>query len=74
MPAKEITGKTRVYAHLARAAGVSRPAEHAPARLGEQKRSCIDPAAAVQRIGWKPEIAIADGLARTLEHFRGQRG
>ncbi len=61
-----------VYAHLARAAGVTRPAEHAPARMGEQRRSCIDPRAALAAIGWRPEVAIADGLARTMEYFRKQ--
>jgi UDP-glucose 4-epimerase len=62
-----------IYGHLARAAGVSRPAEHAPARLGEQKRSCIDPAEAARALGWRPEVVLADGLARTLEFFRKQR-
>ncbi len=62
-----------VYAHLARAAGVQRGPEHAPARLGEQKRSCIDPSAAARAIGWRPEVALADGLARTLEWFRARR-
>ncbi len=68
------TDVNRIYAHLARAAGVSRPPEHAPGRMGEQKRSCVDPAAAAKAIGWKPEVAIEDGLARTLEFFRKQRG
>jgi len=63
-----------IYEHLARAAGVSRPAEHAPGRLGEQKRSCIDPSAAAKALGWRPEVPLADGLARTLEFFRKQRG
>ncbi len=67
------TDVNRIYAHLARAAGVSRPPEHAPGRMGEQKRSCVDPAAAAGAIGWRPEVAIEDGLARTLEFFRKQR-
>ena len=61
-----------LYRHLARAAGVSRPPEHAPARLGEQRRSCIDPAAA-GAVGWRPEVALADGLARTFEWFAARR-
>ncbi|HYD43594.1 MAG TPA: NAD-dependent epimerase/dehydratase family protein [Anaeromyxobacter sp.] len=67
------TDVNQIYAHLARAAGVSRAPEHAPGRMGEQKRSCVDPAAAAKAIGWKPEVAIEDGLARTLEFFRKQR-
>ncbi len=68
------TDVNTLYAHLARAAGVDRPPEHAPGRLGEQRRSCIDPSAAFQAIGWRPEVPVADGLARTLEFFRKQRG
>ncbi len=68
------TDVNAVYRHLARAAGVTRPAEHAPARMGEQRRSCIDPRAALAAIGWKPEVAIEDGLARTMEYYRKVRG
>ncbi len=68
------TDVVQLYGHLARAAGVTRPPEHAPARLGEQRRSCIDPSAAASAIGWRPEVALADGLARTLEWFRSRRG
>jgi len=66
------TDVVELYQHLARAAGVSRPPEHAPARLGEQRRSCIDPAAA-GAVGWRPEVALADGLARTFEWFAARR-
>jgi UDP-glucose 4-epimerase len=67
------TDVVALYGHLARAAGVSRPAEHAPARLGEQKRSCIDPAEAARILGWRPQVALAEGLARTFEWFRARR-
>jgi UDP-glucose 4-epimerase len=67
------TDVNAIHAHLARAAGVSRPAEHAPGRMGEQKRSCVDPRAAGAALGWRPEVRIEDGLARTLEYFRSQR-
>jgi UDP-glucose 4-epimerase len=67
------TDVVQLYAHLARAAGVSRPPEHGPARLGEQKRSCIDAAAAAKAIGWRPEVPLADGLARTFEWFKARQ-
>jgi UDP-glucose 4-epimerase len=67
------TDVNALHAHLARAAGVERPAEHVPARMGEQRRSCIDPSAAAGAIGWRPEVALADGLSRTLEWFRARR-
>jgi UDP-glucose 4-epimerase len=67
------TDVVALYGHLARAAGVQRPPEHAPAKMGEQRRSCISPAAAAGEIGWRPEVAIADGLARTFEWFKARR-
>jgi UDP-glucose 4-epimerase len=68
------TDVVELYGHLARAAGVVRAPQHAPPRLGEQRRSCIDPSAAARTIGWRPEVAIADGLARTFEWFRARQG
>jgi len=62
-----------VYARLARAAGSSAAAVHAEARLGEQRRSCIDNRAALAALGWRPEVSIDDGLARTLGFFRERR-
>jgi UDP-glucose 4-epimerase len=62
-----------LHAHLARAAGVDAPLVHAPARPGEQARSCIDPSRAAVAIGWRPEVAIAEGLSRTLAWSRAQR-
>jgi UDP-glucose 4-epimerase len=67
------TDVLELYGHLARAAGVDRPAELGPARLGEQKRSCVDPSAAARAIGWRPEVSLADGLARTFQWFKARR-
>jgi UDP-glucose 4-epimerase len=67
------TDVNELYAHIARAAGSDRPAEHAPARLGEQKRSCIDPSRAGAVVGWRPEVKLADGLRRTFEWFAARR-
>jgi UDP-glucose 4-epimerase len=67
------TDVVELYGHLARAAGSTRPPEHAPARLGEQRRSCIDPGAAASAIGWRPEVKLADGLQRTFEWFKVRR-
>jgi UDP-glucose 4-epimerase len=67
------TDVNQLYAHIARAARSDRPAEHAAPRLGEQKRSCIDPARAAAAIGWRPEVTLSDGLARTFEWFAARR-
>ena len=63
-----------LYAGIARAAGSSAAPIHAEARLGEQRRSCISPAAAAAALGWRPEVALQDGLARTLAFFKARRG
>jgi UDP-glucose 4-epimerase len=57
---------------LARAAGVERPPVHRAARLGDQRRSCLDVTLARTQLGWAPRVTLEDGLARTLEHFRAE--
>jgi UDP-glucose 4-epimerase len=64
------TDVNRLYELLARAAGSQAPAAHGPAKPGEQRRSCLDASAAGRVLGWKPEVRLEDGLARTVEFFR----
>jgi UDP-glucose 4-epimerase len=47
---------------------------HGPAKSGEQRRSVIDCRRAAELLGWRPEVSIADGLARTVEWFRARSG
>ncbi len=59
---------------LIEVSGRSIPVVHAEARAGEQKRSVIDPAAYGRSTGWRPQVAVADGLARTYRWFeQGKR-
>jgi UDP-glucose 4-epimerase len=64
------TDVNRLYALLARAAGVDRPAQHAPAKPGEQMRSSVDPSLAGKVLGWRPAVALEEGLQRTVGWFR----
>ncbi|MCX8072624.1 MAG: GDP-mannose 4,6-dehydratase [Candidatus Binatia bacterium] len=57
---------------LCRACGVERPEVHGPAKPGEQRRSSIDSTLAAQVLGWRPEVALEDGLRRTVEYFRSR--
>jgi len=66
------TDVNELYAELARACGLDRPARHADARPGEQRRSVVDPTLAHELWGWHPEVPLAEGLARTVEFFRGR--
>jgi UDP-glucose 4-epimerase len=67
------TDVNALYAELAEAAKTSQPPQHAEAKPGEQRRSCIDPALAAKLFGWKPEVALAEGLSRTYEFFAARR-
>jgi UDP-glucose 4-epimerase len=64
------TDVNALYRHLAEAAGSTTPAVHAAGKPGEQRRSVIDPGKAGRVLGWKPEVALAQGLRQTLEWFR----
>jgi UDP-glucose 4-epimerase len=64
------TDVNRLYALLARAAGVDRAAQHALAKPGEQMRSSVDPSLAAKVLGWRPAVALEEGLQRTVGWFR----
>jgi UDP-glucose 4-epimerase len=49
------------------------PLDHAPARVGELQRSAVDPRKAYDTFGWRAEMTIRDGLARTFDWFAAQR-
>ena len=55
---------------LARFTGVDRKTVHGAAKAGEQRRSVLDAAAAGQVLGWKPRVAIEEGLSGTASWFR----
>jgi len=64
------TDVNELYARLAEAAGSRVPPLYAPARPGEQRRSCVDPALAGRVLGWKPQFALKEGLAETFAFFK----
>ena len=45
-----------------------------PARPGDLRRSLLDVRKAERLLGWKPRIALSEGLARTGEFFRSRQG
>ena len=68
------TSVNDLFARLARSAGFDGPPGHGPARPGEQRRSCLDPARAAHELGWRPSVSLDDGLARTFEFFKKEAG
>ncbi len=43
---------------------------HGPGMPGEQRRSCLENALALDELGWYPEVFLEEGLARTYSFFR----
>lgn len=41
-----------------------------PLPLDDPKRRCPDISKAEREIGWKPQIALEDGLKKTVEYFK----
>jgi UDP-glucose 4-epimerase len=46
------------------------PEVHGPAKLGEVERSCLDATKADRELGWRPQVDLKAGLAKTVEYFR----
>ncbi len=64
------TTVNELYRRLARLIGVSRTAEHGPAKPGEQRRSLLDAARAKSLLGWRPSTLLDEGLTQTVAWFR----
>lgn len=64
------TDVVELHRGIATACGSSTAPAFAAPRAGEQKRSCIDPSKAGEVLGWKPEVSLEEGLARTAAFFR----
>jgi UDP-glucose 4-epimerase len=64
------TDVNRLFELLRAVVGSDAVAVHGPAKRGEQLRSCLDPSHAAARLGWRPAVALAAGLAATVRAFR----
>ncbi|HYW51370.1 MAG TPA: NAD-dependent epimerase/dehydratase family protein [Gemmatimonadaceae bacterium] len=67
------TSVVALAAGLQNAAGSQVPVNHADARAGEQRQSCLAVTKSAEVLGWTPQVSLADGLKATLEFFRAER-
>lgn len=58
-----------LLAELGRILDVEVAAVHVDPRPGDVRHSCADPSGAADDLGWRAEVALADGLARTVRWF-----
>jgi UDP-glucose 4-epimerase len=59
------TSVKELHAACRRAAGIEEEPMHRDARLGDVIRSVIDPARAGRELGWRAEVSLDEGIART---------
>jgi UDP-glucose 4-epimerase len=67
------TDVNQLAALLLEAAKSGSEVRHGPAKSGEQTRSVVDVRRAAEVFGWRPEVSLREGLARTVEFFRGKQ-
>ena len=66
------TSTRQLHSVIANAAGAPDDPEFHPPRLGDLRRSCLDIGLAADVLGWRPQVTIDAGVARTVDYFRDQ--
>jgi UDP-glucose 4-epimerase len=66
------TSVRQLHTAIASALGAPDEPEFHPPRLGDLKRSCLDISRAESVLGWRPNVKLDDGVARTVAFFRDQ--
>jgi UDP-glucose 4-epimerase len=66
------TSVQQLFDVMAKLTGFKQQARYDPPRPGEVQRSALDPSRAGVHLEWKPWTSVEEGVARTLEHFKGQ--
>ncbi len=66
------TDVLRLHALLSEICGSEQAPRMAPARPGEVRRIALDYSLAAEVLGWKPGVALGEGLALTVDFFRSR--
>ncbi len=61
-----------IYRLVAERMGKPLEVEHGPDRPGDLRASALDSAKIVRELGWKPEVSLEEGVARTVDWFLAQ--
>jgi UDP-glucose 4-epimerase len=64
------TDVVTLYELLREGVGSHVKAIHGPAKPGEQRRSCLETSLASAVLGWRPEVALQEGLRQTIAYYR----
>jgi UDP-glucose 4-epimerase len=67
------TSVNEVFRLMARASGYELPPAYGPRRPGDVRHSVLDNTLARERLCWRPEVCLEDGLRRTMEWMRSSR-
>jgi UDP-glucose 4-epimerase len=67
------TSVLEVSRQLAAAVGFTQAIGHGPAKAGEQRRSVIDPSLAARALGFRPRVALEEGLRETARWFAARK-
>ncbi|MCJ7823774.1 MAG: NAD-dependent epimerase/dehydratase family protein, partial [Anaerolineales bacterium] len=64
------TSVNEIFGHLSELTDFRDSAHNGPAKVGETRHIYLDATRATDRLGWKPEVSLAEGLAKTVAYFR----
>ena len=67
------TSLNSLWVHIREIVGSRIEARHAPARAGDVRDSFADLSRARDLLGYRPAVALREGLRRAVESFRGSR-
>jgi UDP-glucose 4-epimerase len=64
------TSVNQIYENLNELTDFCKAAKYGPAKKGEVYRIFLQSDRALDKLGWKPEVSLYEGLRRTVEYFR----